>query len=143
MDRYFAQLGLVLGVTYHSDAVLTDGSTPPEPSDTRTDYVPTAEPGHRMPHLWLTPNRSTLDTFGEWFTLLTPDPVTWEQQTTAPGALHIEPLPDEHADRCGLSPHGALLIRPDGHIGARWRDRPPSDATLHHALTAITRSTPP
>lgn len=142
-DRYFAQLGLVLGVTYHSDAVLTDGGTPPEPSDTRTDYVPTAEPGHRMPHLWLTPDRSTLDTVGEWFTLLTPDPVTWEQQSTAPGALRIERLPDEHADRWGLSPHGALLVRPDGHIGARWRDRPPSDATLHHALTAITCSTPP
>ncbi|WP_189843642.1 FAD-dependent monooxygenase [Streptomyces umbrinus] len=150
-DRYFAQLGLVLGVAYCSDAVLTDGSTPPEPSHTGpepsdtgpepsgtgTDYVPTAEPGHRMPHLWLTPDRSTLDSFGEWFTLLTPDPAAWEQQTTAPGVLHIERLPDEHADVCGLGPQGALLVRPDGHIGARWRDRAPSDTTLHQALTAI------
>ncbi|WP_307531188.1 aromatic-ring hydroxylase C-terminal domain-containing protein [Streptomyces umbrinus] len=122
-DRYFAQLGLVLGVAYRSD--------------TGTDYVPTAEPGHRMPHLWLTPDRSTLDTFGEWFTLLTPDPATWEQQATTPGVLRIECLPDEHADLCGLGPQGALLVRPDGHIGARWFDRPPSDTALHHALTAI------
>ncbi|MFI6279365.1 FAD-dependent monooxygenase [Streptomyces sp. NPDC050988] len=136
-DRYFAQLGLVLGVAYRSDAVLTDGSTPPEPSDNGTEYVPTAEPGHRMPHLWLTPTRSTLDAFGEWFTLLTPDPAVWEQQATAPGALHIERLPEEHADLCGLSPQGALLVRPDGHIGARWRDRAPSDTALHRALTAI------
>lgn len=142
-DRYFAQLGLVLGVTYHSDSVLTDDSTPPEPSDIGTDYVPTAKPGHRMPHLWLTHNRSTLDAFGEWFTLLTPDPTHWEQQTTAPCPLHIETLPNEHTDLCGLGPHGALLIRPDGHISARWPDRPPSDSTLHHALTTITRSTPP
>lgn len=139
-DRYFAQLGLVLGVTYHSDAVLTDSGAPSEPADSGTDYVPTARPGHRMPHLWLTPNRSTLDAFGEWFTLLTPDPTHWQQQTTAPWPLRIETLPDEHTDRCGLRPSGALLIRPDGHIGARWRNRPPGDSTLHHALTAITRS---
>ncbi|MFI9322662.1 FAD-dependent monooxygenase [Kitasatospora aureofaciens] len=139
-ERYFAQLDLVLGVTYHSNAVLTDDSTRPEPSDTGTDHIPTAEPGRRMSHLWLTPNRSTLDAFGEWFTLLTPDPTHWEQQSTAPWPLHIEALPDEHTDLCGLRPYGALLIRPDGHIGARWRHRPSSDATLRHALTAISGS---
>lgn len=142
-DRYFAQLGLVLGVTYHSDAVLTNGSAPPELSDVGTDYVPTAEPGHRMPHLWLKDNHSTLDALGEWFTLLTPDPAVWEQQTAAPWPLHIETLPHEHAGLCALGPHGALLIRPDGHIGARWRDRPPSDCALHDALTSTTRSTSP
>jgi putative polyketide hydroxylase len=137
-DRYFAQLGLVLGVAYHSDAVLTNGSTPPELSDPGTDYVPTAEPGHRMPHLWLKDNHSTLDTHGEWFTLLTPDPTQWERQSAAPWPLHIEALPSEHTDLCGLGPHGALLIRPDGHISARWTDRPPSDSALHQALTTIT-----
>jgi len=142
-DRFFAQLGLVLGVAYRSDAVLTDDDTPPALSDRGTDYVPTAKPGHRMPHLWLTHNRSTLDALGEWFTLLTPDAASWEQQTSPPWPLHIETLSNEHADLCGLRPHGALLIRPDGHIGARWRDRPPSDSTLHYALTTITRLTPP
>ncbi|MFI0732424.1 FAD-dependent monooxygenase [Streptomyces sp. NPDC021225] len=142
-DRYFAQLGLVLGTTYHSDAVLTDHTAPPEPSDTGTDYVPTAKPGHRMPHLWLTPDRSTLDAVGEWFTLLTPDPAHWERHLTAAWPLRIEPLPGQHADLCDLGTHGALLIRPDGHIGARWRERPPNDSTLLRALTTITRSTEP
>jgi hypothetical protein len=91
-----------------------------------------------MPHRWLPDNRSTLDTVGEWFTLLTPDPAHWQRQTTAPWPLRIETLPTEHKDLCG--PHGALLIRPDGHIGAHWCDRPSSDATLHHALTTITGS---
>lgn len=138
-ERYFAQLGLVLGVAYSSAAVLGDG-TPPEPSDRGTDYVPTAEPGHRMPHLWLTENRSTLDACGEWFTLLTPDPTHWEQRTSTSWPLHIETLPDEYTDLCGLRPRGALLVRPDGHIGARWQDGPPSDAVLDQALTALTRS---
>ncbi|MFI7454215.1 hypothetical protein ACIBQX_42465 [Nonomuraea sp. NPDC049714] len=94
-----------------------------------------------MPHLWLARDRSTLDTFGEWFTLLTPDPAAWTHQ--APWPLHVEALPGEHADLCGLTSHGALLIRPDGHIGARWPGGPSSEAALHNALTAITgRSAP-
>lgn len=138
-ERYFAQLGLVLGVTYRSDAVHSEDDNPPEPSDTGTDYVPTTEPGRRMPHQWLTPDRSTLDAIGEWFTVLTPDPDHWKQQTTAPWPLHIEPVTAEHADRFGLGSHGALLIRPDGHIGARWSDRSSGYAALPRALAAITR----
>ncbi|WP_424893192.1 FAD-dependent monooxygenase [Streptomyces sp. XH2] len=147
-QRYFAQLGLVLGVSYDSDAVLTDGSGPPGPpgtgtdADTGTDYVPTARPGRRMPHLPLARDRSTLDAFGEWFTLLTPDPVRWERQSTAgPWPLRIEPLPREHLGVCGLGPQGALLVRPDGHVGARWRDHPPGGSALRHALAALTCAT--
>lgn len=138
-ERYFAQLGLVLGVAYHSGAVLTDNGTSPEPSAPGTDYVPTPEPGHRMPHLWLTRNRSTLDALGERFTLLTPDPARWAPRTTIPWPLRVETLPVEHTDLCDLGPHGALLVRPDGHIAARWRDHPPGEAALHHALGALTR----
>ncbi|MFF8431309.1 FAD-dependent monooxygenase [Streptomyces sp. NPDC016566] len=141
-ERYFAQLGLVLGVAYRSPAVLTGNSAPPEPSDGDTDYVPTAEPGHRMPHFWLGPGRSTLDTVGEWFTVLTPDPTHWDRHTDARWPVRIEPLPREHADRCGIHPRGALLVRPDGHIGARWQDRPSTDGTLPRALASITRSAP-
>ncbi|MFI9767837.1 FAD-dependent monooxygenase [Streptomyces sp. NPDC052415] len=134
-ERYFAQLGLVLGVAYDSGAVLGDGGAPPEPEDEGTEYVPTTRPGHRMPHLWLAPERSTLDTFGEWFTLLTPDPAAWRGQVTAPWPLRVERLPGGLAD---LGPQGALLVRPDGHVGARWPDGPPGGAALREALTAIT-----
>ncbi|MFG2874652.1 FAD-dependent monooxygenase [Streptomyces sp. NPDC048337] len=138
-ERYFAQLGLVLGVAYRSAAVLPDGNPRPEPSEAGTDYLPTAEPGHRMPHLWLTRDRSTLDAFGEWFTVLTGDPTPWERQAAAaaPWPLRVEALSDEHLDLCGLPPRGALLIRPDGHVGARWHDRPPHDSTLRDALAAV------
>ena len=180
-ERYFAQLGLVLGVSYHSGAVLADDSstplraslqapsqaslqapsrasrqavphapaeapphTPPQLSDPDPDpdYTPTAEPGHRMPHLWLTPGRSTLDAFGEWFTLLTPAPEEWERRAgSSPVPLRIEALTGEYGDLCGLGPHGALLVRPDGHIGARWTDRPDGACAVRDALAGISRST--
>ncbi|MFF3376412.1 FAD-dependent monooxygenase [Streptomyces sp. NPDC002680] len=181
-ERYFAQLGLALGISYRSGAVLVDDSTPPQGSaqappqasrqaafdappqasphaspqapshappqlsdpDPDPDYTPTAEPGHRMPHLWLTPGRSTLDSFGEWFTLLTPDPGSWEQQAdpSSLAPLRVEELPGEYAEHCGLRPAGALLVRPDGHIGARWTDRPDGDSAVRSALAGISRPAP-
>ncbi|MFE5817150.1 FAD-dependent monooxygenase [Streptomyces sp. NPDC056479] len=135
-EQYFAQLGLVLGAAYRSRAVLTGDGTPPEPPETGTAYVPTAEPGHRVPHLWLTDSRSTLDAFGEWFTLLTK--ARGESPGAPPWPLRVETLPAEHPGLQGLGPHGALLVRPDGHIAARWSDGPPSRTALHDALTAIT-----
>ncbi|MEV4316174.1 FAD-dependent monooxygenase [Actinocrispum sp. NPDC049592] len=98
-EEYFAQLGLVLGVAY-----------PPGTTETSTDYVPTAEPGHRMPHFWLKDGRSTLDALGEWFTLLTPDRARWAHYDT-PWPLRIETVPSDHP---------TLLVRPDGHISMRW-----------------------
>jgi 2-polyprenyl-6-methoxyphenol hydroxylase-like FAD-dependent oxidoreductase len=130
-EQYFAQLGLVLGATYDSTA-----------PGTGTDYVPIARPGHRMPHLWLTESRSTLDAVGEWCTLFTPDPAEWARQTTGPWPLRIEALPKEHIDRCDIGEQGALLVRPDGYLGARWPDRPPSAAALREALTTMHEKRP-
>lgn len=136
-DRYFAQLGLVLGTAYDSRAVLPDGSVPPAPSDPVTDYVPTGRPGHRLPHVRLEDGRSSLDFLGEWFTLLTPDPEHWAELTATGRPLHLVSLPDGHADRYGCGPRGALLVRPDGHVAARWPTVPPSDAAIRHAIDAI------
>ena len=48
--------------------MISDGS--PEPEDHPRNYVPTARPGHRAPHLWLDDGSSILDHFGAGFTLL-------------------------------------------------------------------------
>ncbi|WP_055525105.1 FAD-dependent monooxygenase [Streptomyces graminilatus] len=156
-ERYFAQLGLVLGVAYDADADPDGdphggGRAPGELPEPGTDYVPTAEPGHRMPHLWLAPGRSTLDALGEWFTLFTPDPAHWQPQVTSsratssglPLPLRVEALPAgsaDSADLFGLGARGALLVRPDGHIGARWAGEAPGEFALRDALGRISRST--
>lgn len=119
-EQYFAQLGLVLGATYPATEVTTE-------------YVPVAEPGHRMPHLWLDDNRSTLDACGEWFTLLTRDPSHWKRGIAAPWPLRVEALPDVW----DLPPRGALLVRPDGYISGRWDARPSNDAAITLALSAM------
>lgn len=138
-EEYFAQLGLVLGVSYQSAAVLAEDDARPEPMEPGTDYLPTATPGHRMPHLWLDRSRSTLDALGEWFTLLTAEPSRWTHHGAAPWPLTVETLPHEYLDLCGLGPHGAVLVRPDGHVGARWPDSPP-DAVVRRALATLTGS---
>ncbi|WP_053063769.1 FAD-dependent monooxygenase [Caballeronia mineralivorans] len=73
--REFDTLGVVLGYRYDgSPVVFDDGSTPP-PTHYR-DYVPSACPGGRAPHFWLSSGDSTArgealyDRFGEGFTLL-------------------------------------------------------------------------
>ncbi|WP_031523705.1 FAD-dependent monooxygenase [Streptomyces sp. NRRL F-5123] len=152
-EQYFAQLGLVLGPTYRSGAVLGDcGSAPGPPpgasdgsgrsEEGATRYVPTADPGRRMPHLWLAPGRSSLDAVGEWFTLLTPDPGRWADLAAAPWPIRVEALPGRHAEFCGLRPHGALLVRPDDHVGARWRDGPPTAAGFRRALAGMNGAHP-
>ncbi|MFI1829808.1 FAD-dependent monooxygenase [Streptomyces sp. NPDC020412] len=141
-EQYFAQLGLVLGVVYRSDAVLPDDGDDDAPRRTPgTDYVPSAAPGHRMPHFWLARDRSTVDAVGAWFTVFTPDPTLWAQFASEPWPLRIEPLPAELVEPCGTGPRGALLVRPDGHVGARWRDRPLDGAELRSALAALTGRT--
>jgi hypothetical protein len=61
--------GVTFGGRYdHSTAIVYDGSSaPPDASDV---YTPTASPGGRPPHLWLSAERSLYDEFGFEWTLL-------------------------------------------------------------------------
>jgi len=89
------------GTSPNSTSCSASPTTPPPSSPTqhptrairhRHGLPPTADPGHRMPHLWLKDNHSTLDTLGEWFTLLTPDPPTGCNQPPRDGRYKSRPF---------------------------------------------------
>jgi 2-polyprenyl-6-methoxyphenol hydroxylase-like FAD-dependent oxidoreductase len=61
--------GVTFGGRYDSSpAIASDGTSPPP--DKPNEYVPSACPGGRAPHLWLADGRSLYDRFGFEFTLL-------------------------------------------------------------------------
>jgi hypothetical protein len=64
MRREWHTNGIHLGYRYEGSPVIVPDGTP-EPEDSSSDYVQTARPGHRAPHVRLGAGRSTLDCFGK------------------------------------------------------------------------------
>jgi 2-polyprenyl-6-methoxyphenol hydroxylase-like FAD-dependent oxidoreductase len=95
-------------------------------------------PGTRAPHVWINERDgvSTLDLYGRRFVLLTgPDGEAWRNQRYAV-PLDIHTL--ESCDAHGITPSGALLIRPDGFVA--WRaasSAPEGAAALSQALAGL------
>ncbi|MFM8548439.1 MAG: FAD-dependent monooxygenase, partial [Betaproteobacteria bacterium] len=61
--------GLQIGYRYDASPICVPDGTP-APADDYSHYEPTARPGARAPHAWLSDGRSTLDLFGRGFVLL-------------------------------------------------------------------------
>ena len=71
--RAGAGLGQDLGIVYERGAFVSDGTMPPKVADRINDYVPSACPGCRAPHVWILRNegtRSILDLFEGTMVLL-------------------------------------------------------------------------
>jgi 2-polyprenyl-6-methoxyphenol hydroxylase-like FAD-dependent oxidoreductase len=144
--REFNVPGVTFGGRYDgSPLIVADGSTPPP--DAANSYQPTACPGGRPPHAWLTDGRSLFDLFGfEWTLLVLKDPSGHATAPTdgfvaAAKALGVElkvvcPEAGKTPDQQGELGRQSLLdlyeaplalIRPD-HIVA-WRGTSDGDAT--------------
>ena len=138
-------LGVVLGTNYDSGAVLPDGTDAPASADPISEYRPSARPGQRAPHAWIDAahTMSTLDLFGGAFVLLTGDESTWRSAVAAATGIPVrleERAPAAWAGAYGVHREGAVLVRPDGYVAARW-STPPSrpEAALRGALHTLTR----
>ena len=135
--RYGNFLGMELGFSYDSAAIVADGTEAPSREDAVIDYVPTGRPGHRAPHVWLERDGercSTLDLFGSGFTLLAgASGTSWLDAARMTGdRLGIQPAgftigsggdfqdePGDWTSQYGVYDDGAVLVRPDGHVA--WR----------------------
>jgi 2-polyprenyl-6-methoxyphenol hydroxylase-like FAD-dependent oxidoreductase len=132
-------LNVEVGYRYHSSAVIPDSDDDGRPHEHPRESK--GKPGARAPHLWLEPSRSTLDLFGKNFALLAgPDAAAWAQAAPAGIAVHRIAHPD-FCDAYGITPQGAVLVRPDGFVAwrARSADSTPA-ATLARTLATIKHS---
>ena len=131
--EFLNEIGLVFGARYTSAAVVADG--PAEPAQGQTGhYVPSAAPGCRAPHVWLNKSGqrlSTLDFPGRRFVMFCAvEGSAWKDAAAAMSAPEIAgviiggDIQDEDGrflEVYGLEKDGAVLVRPDGHVG--WRSR--------------------
>jgi hypothetical protein len=121
--------GITFGGRYDGSPIIVADNTLPPP-DRPNDYVPTACPGGRAPHLWLADGRSLYDAFGFEFTLLQlgtqPSEATqFETATKALGIpLSIVSVAGDEARN--IYQADLALIRPDQIVA--WRGNSPANA---------------
>lgn len=151
--EFLSEQGLIFGASYESAAVIPDGTPPPDIIDTVTQYLPSARPGCRAPHVWLDRGGeriSTIDLFGPHFVLLTgPGGHDWRTAARALSgpsrpALLAYTIGDELTDpdgawldTYGVDDDGAVLVRPDGQVA--WRSRSSRGEALSTLQSALDR----
>ncbi len=137
--EFHSELGVIFGASYTSPAVIPDGTDPPVIENPVAQYVPSARPGGRSPHVWLQRNGhrvSTHDLIGMGFALFAGERgAPWREAARAISAGLGVPLsaytvgtdadvrdPEgQWAPAYGVAADGAALVRPDGHVA--WRQR--------------------
>jgi hypothetical protein len=137
--EFHNELGMIFGACYDSSAVIPDGTALPAVANPVADYVPSARPGSRAPHVWLTRDgrrASTHDLLGMRFTLFAGERgEPWRDAARVVGASFGVPLGtltvgagadlgdpgEEWLSAYGIEADGAVLVRPDGHVA--WRSR--------------------
>ena len=154
-SEFLNEQGLIFGASYESAAVIPDGTPRPHLDDPVTQYVPSARPGSRAPHVWLERDGariSTIDLFGPRFVLLTGKGGTaWREaarQLAVPsrpalvaytiGGGELTDADGAWQDAYELDDDGAVLVRPDGYVA--WRSRAGADhplRTLQMALDGV------
>ena len=130
--EFLNERGLIFGARYQSQAVVPDGSKAPEVSDPVTEYVPSAHPGCRAPHVGLESKDrriSTIDLLGRGFVLLAaPGGSFWRSAASQHGLPRIDvwvlgedilESEDSGMTAYGVGDGGAVLVRPDGYVA--WR----------------------
>jgi hypothetical protein len=120
--------GVAMGYRYDTSPIVIPDGTPPTPDEPGA-YLQTARPGHRAPHAWLADGRSTIDLFGDGFTLLRlgfAGDVTPLTAAAADRGMPLRVIAIDDPAIARLYERQLVLVRPDGMVA--WRaDAPPDD----------------
>lgn len=134
----YASIGVQLGARYDNSPLIADDGTAP-PADRASVYTPTACPGGRAPHFWLTDGSALFDHFGRGFTLLrlgvdAPETDALAAAAAARGVplkvLEITDLSVRDIYETDLA-----LIRPDQYVAWRGNAMPEDPAALIDQVT--------
>lgn len=110
------------------------------PADQANAYIPSTNPGGRLPHRWLGGERSLYDLLGFEWTVLTLAQWAAEAGRLAEAGraagLTVTVLPLDVSEAGDLLDHGLLLVRPDQVIA--WRGTDVADATAVWSRVART-----
>ncbi|MDQ1697853.1 MAG: putative polyketide hydroxylase [Frankiaceae bacterium] len=149
--EHFFTLGQQMGTVYRSAAVIDDGQ--PVEQSTVTTYVESACPGARAPHVELRGadgrSISTIDLCRGRFVALVGAgaPIPDERRPASDGRPPIawaaigptgdyRPIGRSWHDVYGVGDAGTVLVRPDGHVAARFAE-PPSPATVAEVVQRL------
>jgi 2-polyprenyl-6-methoxyphenol hydroxylase-like FAD-dependent oxidoreductase len=137
----YSSLGVQLGVRYEGSPIIWPDGTP-TPEDVYDRYVPTARPGGRAPHLWLSRTQSLFDALGPGFTLLR---MSSHAPSVAPlvaaarqRGIPLTVLDIELPEACDLYECDLALIRPDQHVAWRGDQLPDADELLTRVAGGVT-----
>jgi putative polyketide hydroxylase len=133
-DEECSMFALLIGYRYRSTAIVTSDAD----GGGLVDEL-RAQPGTRLPHVWVRAGVSTLDLLGPQFTVLSGDERWCAAAASASLAAHRF-YSDEWAAITGLAPDGALLVRPDDFVGWRVEELAADpERALRQALSTILR----
>jgi 2-polyprenyl-6-methoxyphenol hydroxylase-like FAD-dependent oxidoreductase len=133
VEPFIADIELEIGLVMRSRAVIADSD---DDGALHMDLaLVRGRPGTRAPHVVIGDDRSTIDLFGRSFVLLRAPGPGADDWAPAGVEAHVIDA-DGFAEAYGLSPGGAVLVRPDGIVGWRSADGLDRDE-LSRALDSI------
>ena len=133
--------GITFGTRYDgSPHIVPDGSEPPP--DSANTYIPSASPGGRAPHLWVSDDVSLFDTFGFEWTLLRVGQAPPSAAALIGAArrlgLDLKSVDVPSSEATELYEAPLVLIRPDQVVAWRGFD----DADADTVIATVTGRSP-
>jgi 2,4-dichlorophenol 6-monooxygenase len=143
-----------IGFVYSGNAIVDDG-TPAAPRDDRgLIYTPSTRPGNRVPHAWLEQGGARLSTHdlaqpGSFVLITDPSGSAWAEaarsvQEKLGVSVTVATIGGDLIDADGtwaqhreVQDGGAVLVRPDNHVG--WRATTASETAGDDLLAAVSQ----